>query len=186
LRHPAAALTAALRLLCDDSTLYIAKSNGIGENIEPIVPHLTSCCRPPYWGQPLIAQVLFAIAVVIALALWWRHGDKQRHSVRDVKRPSDNYHCVELRYRRDACDAVKRIGAKRFLPGEAPGIPVLGCDAGRCSCRYVHHEDRRDSDRRNPVAQRANQPPASAGGERRSMRDRRKPAKTPIRPKMGR
>jgi hypothetical protein len=33
LRRPAAALTAALRLLCDDSTLYIAKSNGIGENM---------------------------------------------------------------------------------------------------------------------------------------------------------
>jgi hypothetical protein len=138
----------------------------------------------------LIAQVLFAIAVVIALALWWRYGDKRRHSrvarVRDLKRPSDNYHCVELRYRRDSCDAVKRIGAKRFLPSEAPGIPVLGCDAERCSCRYVHHEDRRHSDRRNPVAQWANQPPASAEGERRSKRDRRKPAKTPIRPKMGR
>lgn len=138
----------------------------------------------------MIAEVLFAVAAPIALAFWWRHGEKRRHSrvarVRDLKRPSDNYHCVELRYRRDACDAVKRIGARRFLPGEAPGIPVLGCDAGRCSCRYVHHEDRRDSDRRDPVAQWANQPPASAGGERRSKRDRRKPAKTPIRPKMGR
>lgn len=138
----------------------------------------------------MITQVLIVVAALIALALWWYQGKKQQHSravrVRDPKRSSDNYHCVEVRYRRDACDAVKRIGAKRFLPGEAPGIPMPGCDAGRCTCRYVHHEDRRHSDRRNPVAQWANQPPASARGERRSKRDRRKLAKTPSRPKIGR
>lgn len=151
------------------------------------MPHLRRCCRPPYWGQPLIAQVLFVFAVVIALALWWRHGTKLQRSraarVRDPKHRSDSYHCVELRYGRDACDAVKRIGAKRFLPGESPEIPVQGCDASRCSCRYVHHEDRRHSDRRNPFPQLASQPPA--GGDRRSKRDRRKPAKTPLRPKRG-
>jgi hypothetical protein len=135
----------------------------------------------------MIALVLIAVAVLIALALWWRLGGKPQHSraarVRDLKRPLDNYHCVELRYRSDACDAVKQIGAKRFLPGEAPEVPVAGCDAAKCSCRYVHHDDRRHNDRRNPVAY---QPPASAGGDRRTKRDRRKPAKAPFRPKMGR
>jgi hypothetical protein len=47
----------------------------------------------------------------------------------------------------------------------------------------VHHEDRRHSDRRNPVGYH---PPASAGGDRRTKRDRRKPEKTPFRPKIGR
>lgn len=135
----------------------------------------------------MIASVLVAIAALIALALWWRHWGKRQHSrgarVRDLKRRSDNYHCVELRFRRDACDAVKRIGAMRFLPAEAPEIPVPGCDAAKCSCRFVHHEDRRHSDRRNPVAY---QPPASAGGDRRTKRDRRMAAKTPFRPKTGR
>jgi hypothetical protein len=135
----------------------------------------------------LIALLLFAVAALIALALWWRYGGRRQHSraarVPDPKRPSDNYHCVELRYRSDACDAVKRIGAKRFLPGEAPEIPVAGCDAAKCACRYVHHEDRRHTDRRSPIAY---EPPASAGGERRTKRDRRKPPKTPFRPKTGR
>jgi hypothetical protein len=135
----------------------------------------------------LIALVLIAVAALVALALWWRHGGKRQHPragpVRDLKHPSDNYHCVELRYRSDACDAVKRIRAGRFLPGDAPEIPVPGCDAAKCSCRYAHHEDRRQGDRRNRVAY---QPPAAAGGERRTKRDRRKPAKTPFRPKTGR
>jgi hypothetical protein len=135
----------------------------------------------------LIAQILIAVALLIALALWWRHGTKRQRSraarVPDRKRTSDSYHCVELRFGRDACDAVKRIGAKRFLPGESPEIPVPGCDASKCSCRYVHHEDRRHSDRRNPFPQLASQAPA--GGDRRSKRDRRRPGKTPAQPKKG-
>jgi hypothetical protein len=136
----------------------------------------------------LIALVL-AVALLIALALWWRHVGKRLHSgaarVRDPKGRPDNYHCVELHFRRDACDAAKRVGTKRFLPGEAPAIPMPGCDATRCTCRYVHHEDRRHSDRRNPF-QYASLPPASEGGDRRTKRDRRRPAKTPFSPKIGR
>jgi hypothetical protein len=134
----------------------------------------------------LTALILIAVALLIALGLWWRLGGKPQHShaarVRDLKRALDSYHCVQLRYRSDACDAVKRMSEKRFLPGEAPDVPVPGCDAAKCSCRYVHHEDRRHTDRRNPVAYH---PPASAG-DRRTKRDRRKPAKTPFRPKIGR
>jgi hypothetical protein len=61
-----------------------------------------------------------------------------------------------------------------------------GCDAAKCSCRYVHHDDRRHGDRRNPYPLQASAPPTSAGGDRRTKRDRRKPAKTPLRPKIGR
>jgi hypothetical protein len=129
----------------------------------------------------LIGLVLVAIAALIALALWFRHAAKRRQPgaarVRDQKRPSDTYRCVELRYRSDGCDAVKRIAERRFLPGEAPEIPVPGCDAAKCYCRYVRHEDRRDSERRSPAA------PVPAGGERRTKRDRRKPAKPPLRRK---
>lgn len=117
-------------------------------------------------------------------ALTSERQDSPATRVRDRKRVSDNYHCVELRCPDGACDAVKRIGAKRFLSGEAPEIPVPGCDAAKCSCRYVHHEDRRSGDRRNPYPSLASSPPASAGGDRRTKRDRRRPAKTPLGPKI--
>jgi len=131
--------------------------------------------------------ILFVVAALIALAWWWRYAGNRQHSRadrgRDRRPHPDDFHCVEVRYRSDACDAVKRLGAKRFLPGEAPEIPVPGCDAAKCSCRYVHHDDRRHGDRRGAIAYQA---PASAGGDRRTKRDRRKPAKTPFRPKIGR
>jgi hypothetical protein len=125
-----------------------------------------------------------AIAALVALALLWRYRARRRylHGAWERKRRSDSYHCVELRFRGDACDAVKRIEAKRFLPDDAPQFPLPGCDAPKCSCRYVHHEDRRDGDRRNPFGQHASEPPASADAKRRSKTDRRKPSETPFRP----
>jgi hypothetical protein len=138
----------------------------------------------------VIASVLIAVAMLIVLAFWWRQRARRQHPrasrANNLSGASDNYRCVELRYPGDACDAVKRIGAKRFLPGEAPGLPVPGCDRSHCNCRYAHHGDRRDDDRRHPFAQHASLPPSSAGGERRTKKDRRKSAKTEFRPKVGR
>jgi hypothetical protein len=135
----------------------------------------------------LIPLVLTAIVALIALAFWLRYVGKRKRTrtapVRVPKHAPGNFHCVELRYPSDACDAVKRIGEMRFLSGEAPQIPLPGCDAAHCSCRYVHHKDRRHQDRRNPVAYQGQ---GSSGGERRTKKDRRRPAKTPFRPKTGR
>ena len=134
----------------------------------------------------MFAIVIVAAAALIALALWWQYAGKRQQpraaKVRDLRRPSNNYHCVEVRYRRDACDAVKQIAEKRFLPGEAPELPAPGCDATKCTCRYVHHDDRRqdDRDRRSSVAHMV---PASAGGDRRKKRDRRKTSRTSVQPK---
>lgn len=90
-------------------------------------------------------------------------------------RSGARFHAVSIRYADDACDAVKRLDGQRFLADAAPGIPVQGCNAPRCGCRFVHHDDRRrDGDRRNPYTQGFG---AGASGqyprERRSGRDRR-------------
>lgn len=128
-----------------------------------------------------MTTLILLVAALSALALWWRlagRGTRSRSERRQAgKHAPKNFHCVEVRYPRNACDAVKRIGAKRFLPGEAPEIPVPGCDADKCSCRYVHHEDRRQGDRRNPYPLQAAGSPASVGRDRRTKRDRRRPGK---------
>lgn len=41
------------------------------------------------------------------------------------------------------CDAQRTIKGQRFLGGEAPALPLEGCTAPFCDCRYVHHVDRR-------------------------------------------
>jgi hypothetical protein len=150
-----------------------------GARRAPVLPFAT--------GQPLIPLVLTVIAALIALAFWWgyrRSLQSPRASpVRATKRPPGDFRCVELRHESDACDAVRRLEEMRFLSGKAPEIPVPGCDAAKCSCRYVHHADRRHRHRRNPVAY---YPKSAAGGERRIKRDRRRPAKSVLGPKTGR
>ena len=72
-------------------------------------------------------------------------------------------HCVAIRYRdSEACPAVKQFTAKlslsytppppgetqRFLPSEAPLLPLAECTATHCQCYYVRYADRREQDRR--------------------------------------
>lgn len=51
----------------------------------------------------------------------------------------------------DACAAVTKLQAKRFLQVEVPRLPLPGCGRLQCDCRYRHYEDRRqlDEDRRS-------------------------------------
>jgi hypothetical protein len=138
----------------------------------------------------LTVWLLIAVAALIALAWWWRRGGQHERAragrAPGLKPRPDNYHCVELRYRVNACDAVKRIGGKRFLPGEAPVIPLPGCDAAKCGCRYVHHDDRRHSDRRDRFGPQVGPSSASTGTDRRTKTDRRKPSKARFKPTIGR
>lgn len=58
------------------------------------------------------------------------------------------YHAVSIRPGRYACGAVLQLQGVRFLSADAPKLPLPGCNASTCNCRYQHHEDRREADRR--------------------------------------
>lgn len=62
--------------------------------------------------------------------------------------PRRSYHAVEIVAGDDCCEIVRRYTGKRFLSGEAPVVPLQGCQAAECLCRYIHHEDRRQRERR--------------------------------------
>ncbi len=48
------------------------------------------------------------------------------------------------------CAAMQQLDGKRFLPDEAPMLPLAECDVERCNCCYVRYRDRRsDGDRRS-------------------------------------
>jgi hypothetical protein len=76
-----------------------------------------------------------------------------------------------IRRRQGADDAP----ARRFLSSAAPKLPLPDCEVLDCSCRFVHHKDRRTGkDRRSPFG------PSGFGGgtgnyeaEQRQGRDRR-------------
>jgi hypothetical protein len=42
-----------------------------------------------------------------------------------------------------ACAEAKSLENKRFLIQQTPGMPLRECDAKKCDCRYVRHDDRR-------------------------------------------
>jgi hypothetical protein len=120
------------------------------------------------------AGIVLVIALV--LALWWFHSRNPGRGTSVGPRrggESTDVHCVEVRHRGRACEQVRRIEHLRFLPDEAPRLPLRGCTARNCRCHYVHHDDRRQAERRNPYGRAGSQPPAEAGAERRSMNERR-------------
>lgn len=78
------------------------------------------------------------------------------------------------------CEAAMALDGQRFLPAEAPGIPVPGCDRPSCSCRYVRHDDRRQEDeRRFAFGTFGGLIPRAGGTERREAGDRRNAQKPP-------
>ena len=116
------------------------------------------------------------LVVALVLVLWWFHSrNPERGASVGLRRGGETtaMHCVEVRHRGRVCEQVRRIEHVRFLPDEAPRLPLRGCTARNCRCHYVHHDDRREAERRNPYGRAGSQPPAEAGIERRSMNERR-------------
>jgi len=70
--------------------------------------------------------------------------------------PRHPYRATSIEFDDAACDAVKALGRKRFLDRDrdVPRLPLRDCSNSQCTCKYAHHDDRRDSseDRRHPSA----------------------------------
>ena len=131
-----------------------------------------------------MVQILALILFVTIVAIGWRYVARQKKplpALAATQNTRKNYHCVEVRKGIRACKAVQDLGNVRFLSDQAPSLPVPGCTAETCTCRFIHHDDRRDDDRRHPYGQLASIPPTIAG-ERRSRTGRRKSQESTFRP----
>jgi hypothetical protein len=63
------------------------------------------------------------------------------------------YHAVLITHDASSCKLVRQYEGQRILASAAPRLPVPGCAAPRCRCRYIHCEDRRSGeDRRESAA----------------------------------
>jgi len=87
------------------------------------------------------------------MAIWPLGSKKKRQdksSVRSkvVAKATNPYHSVELNIPYDACEEVMKLHGKRFLSAQAPMVPLPSCNQ-KCTCKFKHHSDRRDDDRRN-------------------------------------
>jgi hypothetical protein len=70
------------------------------------------------------------------------------------RRVVNPYHCVSIRFGPNCCQQVRAIDGQRFLAGSAPQLPLPGCEAASCDCRYVHYDDRRAEERRSQARDR--------------------------------
>jgi hypothetical protein len=58
------------------------------------------------------------------------------------------WHAVAIVGTSAACSAALACKESRYLSNCAPRLPIAGCDATRCDCRYRHFIDRRRPPRR--------------------------------------
>ena len=83
----------------------------------------------------------------------------------------DTWHAVSVVGGPAACPAATEMGAKRFLPQDAPRLPMLDCAwPSKCACVYRHYSDRRAGPRR---ASERGRPWRTMVPERRTARGRR-------------
>src|SRR5262245_14086958 len=86
---------------------------------------------------------------------WFGRKDSAPAMPRERPRSENQFHAVSIITGPQACDAAKAREGFRFLSREAPRLPLKECTFPNCTCRYVHHADRRVFARRisdNPDA----------------------------------
>lgn len=133
--------------------------------------------------------LLFAVAAAVYFYSLQKKVPK-RQRVREkaaVKKPragsskkvqestSNQYHAISICCEEHACAAALANQDKRYLVADVPTLPLSGCAAGQCNCRYEHHDDRRsdEGDRRLSFGLSQDLHGVSSA-ERRECRDRRK------------
>lgn len=83
----------------------------------------------------------------------WLFGSKQdskneqfQKCLLDKLCQSGRFNGVQLH--RSGCKACSRLAGRQYSFGEAPRLPVTGCDARKCNCEYLGVTDRRQNNGR--------------------------------------
>jgi hypothetical protein len=126
--------------------------------------------------------IIGIVALIIAVAVFLRMRSRASHAEDAAQAASDgsankllDFHAVSIRPGNNACKAARSIEGQRFLSSNAPRVPLPGCDASDCSCRFSHHPDRRTGDdRRTPYPPAVGLDPGSIGNDQRAEADRRR------------
>lgn len=137
-------------------------------------------------GLSTIAFLVIGILAVIAAALLFRSNaskpksgrsaasGKPQGPARTPSAPKNPYRATSIVIGPHACEAVKRLGNKRFLvaQNETPQLPLPDCNERRCTCKYAHHADRREEggDRRAPPGLRTELHKHTEDAERRTKK----------------
>jgi hypothetical protein len=73
-----------------------------------------------------------------------REAPPSRPQYKAPARPAtEPFHAVSIKPGQKCCEAARQFGQHRFLSSKAPRLPLPGCSAVECTCRYTHFSDRR-------------------------------------------
>lgn len=112
----------------------------------------------------LVALLMGALAILVVVRFDRKKafaGNASTLSTRKASRKStvkarSPYRATSILSGASACDAVQAIRNVMFLDVDRniPKLPMSNRKCANCTCRYVHHDDRRQSteDRRHPNA----------------------------------
>jgi hypothetical protein len=95
------------------------------------------------------------VLILIAVVLIWiyskrsktKSASKNKHSTKAIKREQD-FRGISIQICPQACAAAKELRDKRVLTSQAPMLPLADCNVSDCTCKYVHHNDRRSQEDR--------------------------------------
>jgi hypothetical protein len=97
----------------------------------------------------VIEALLLALALAAGAAGWLllrRRGEKPAMPAK--KKAAGRFGAVEIHTRGGCCEAARALEGRRFLAMQAPALPLPGCTATQCACKFGKLADRRTEDRR--------------------------------------
>jgi hypothetical protein len=115
------------------------------------------------------------IATGAAYFLLVRRRPPQDPAPRKARPAGGRFGAVEIRIRSRACRAARALEGQRLLSKEAPALPLPGCTAAQCSCKFTKWSDRRSEGRR--LEHGGLSASIFLANNRRTKRDRRRVAK---------
>lgn len=110
----------------------------------------------------MISWLLLLLALVGGGVLLLR---RQTGAAPEAAGDKPDWRCVSLRPGLEACPAAWMQVGERYLPDEAPSLPLADCNRETCDCSFNAHEDRREPGERReqPDGDPDGQPPRSRG-----------------------
>ena len=102
-----------------------------------------------------IFVALFSAALVVVVTNLFGRDKRQKQSTKSksgsqkTAAETTHWRAVKIKPGLIACRSVERYANQIFLAKSSPRLPLDDCDEKKCSCKYVHLDDRRSGgDRR--------------------------------------
>jgi hypothetical protein len=93
--------------------------------------------------------LVFIVLILVACYFWYVSERSLARLKRALSESSNTklfqpqFRCVVISPDVDSCKEVLRYQFKPLLVNNAPSLPLHGCDATKCNCTFMHHDDRR-------------------------------------------